>query len=129
MSAEEERAALQANLKRFFYRGIETFKLLDFSQKEMMNLYTARARRKLTRNTTIGSDKFMTKLRKNKSTGKVTKTHLRNALITPEMVASEVAVYSGKQFVKFEVKVSNFDISSLHSWVSSLLRLFITISG
>lgn len=109
MSAEamEAMKAQMQNQKKFFYRGIETHKLLDMSQKEILSMLHARARRRLTRAATPGYEKFMKKVRKamKAQDGSVVKTHLRNAIIMPDMVAAEVAVYTGKKYVKFEIKV------------------------
>jgi len=33
------------------------------------------------------------------------KTHLRNCIITPEMVGSVIAIYTGKVFTNVEIKV------------------------
>ena len=41
------------------------------------------------------------------------KTHLRNCIITPEMVGSVVGIYTGKVFNNVEIKVKPFNPSSI----------------
>jgi len=91
-----------------FYRGIEVHKLLDLSMPEMLKLYPARVRRKYKKGSV--KHRLLKRLRKAKKEAAegekpdVVKTHLRNMVITPEMVASIVGVYNGKGFVQVEIK-------------------------
>jgi small subunit ribosomal protein S15e len=101
-------AAKRKPFRRFFFRGLEVHKLLDLSHAELMKLLHARARRRFGR----GNVKMnlIRRLRKaKKDAGKdekpiAVKTHLRNMIIVPEMVASTVGVYNGQQFAPVEIK-------------------------
>ena len=57
--------------------------------------------------------RFMIKVRKSKrectevgAKPKAVKTHLRNCIITPEMVGSVIAIHTGKVFSNVEIKVT-----------------------
>jgi len=94
--------------RRFFYRGIEVHKLLDLTHAELLKLFHARARRRFTRGSV--SSKLIKRLRKAKkdaardSKPAVVKTHLRDMIVVPEMVASVVGVYNGQSFTQVEIK-------------------------
>jgi small subunit ribosomal protein S15e len=71
-----------------------------------MKFLHARARRKLQRgNIPLG---FIRRLRKAKKSGgekpAIVKTHFRNMIIVPEMVASIIGVYNGLDFTQVEIK-------------------------
>ena len=92
--------------RRFFYRGYEVEKLLDLTHAELMKLFHARARRHFARGSTSKSGaKLLKRLRKAKKEAGVEKpetikTHMRNQIILPEMVASIVGVYNGLNFTQ-----------------------------
>ena len=94
--------------RRFFYRGLEVPALLDLTHPELMNLLHARARRRFARGNVPVH--LIRKLRKAKkvagpdSKPDVVKTHLRNMIIVPEMVGSQIGVYNGLTFSLVEVK-------------------------
>lgn len=75
-----------------------------------MELYRARIRRRLTRSYGFKYKKFMDKIKKAKKTcipgekPKIVKTHLRDAIIMPDMVGGIVGIYSGKDFKPVEIK-------------------------
>jgi len=83
-------------------------KLLDLSHAELLKLFHARARRRFTRGHVPMH--LIRRLRKAKKEAKkdekpvAIKTHLRNMIIVPEMVASVVGVYNGKSFTTVEIK-------------------------
>jgi len=83
-------------------------KLLDLSHAELVKLFHARARRRFTRGSV--SSKLIKRLRKAKKTApadskpETIKTHLRDMIIVPEMVASVVGVYNGLGFTQVEIK-------------------------
>jgi small subunit ribosomal protein S15e len=117
--------------KKFTFRGIELDKLLDLSHEELLNYVNSRARRRMQRGMKRKPLALIKKLRKAKA-GKcfsffllafflkfyfifclacgaldkpvAIKTHLRNMLIVPEMIGSQLAVYNGKVFNQIEVK-------------------------
>mmetsp|Transcript_29486 Transcript_29486/g.26064 ORF Transcript_29486/g.26064 Transcript_29486/m.26064 type:complete len:152 (-) Transcript_29486:148-603(-) len=96
--------------KKFMFRGIELDKLLDLSHEELLNYVHARARRRMQRGLKRKPMALIKKLRKAKAEcgvldkPAVIKTHLRNMLIVPEMIHSQVAVYNGKVFNHVDVK-------------------------
>jgi small subunit ribosomal protein S15e len=90
--------------KKFTFRGLELEKLLDLSKEELLSIVHARARRRMQRGLNRKAHALIKKLRKAKSAcGPLdkpapVKTHLRNMIIVPEMIGSNVAVYNGKVF-------------------------------
>lgn len=76
-----------------------------------MQLFHARARRHFARgNTSKAGAKLLKRLRKAKKDApemekpETIKTHMRNQIILPEMVASVVGVYNGLNFTQVEIK-------------------------
>jgi len=98
----------RAPFRRFFFRGLEVHKLLDLSHAELMKLMHARARRRFARgHVPMNLIRRLRKAKKDAPEGekpKVVKTHLRNMIIVPEMVASVVGVYNGMSFTQVEIK-------------------------
>jgi small subunit ribosomal protein S15e len=94
--------------RRFYYRGHEVPTLLDLSHAELMKLMTARARRRFARgHVPMNLIRRLRKAKKDAPEGdkpKTVKTHLRNMIIVPEMVASVVGVYNGQTFTQVEIK-------------------------
>lgn len=94
--------------RRYFYRGYEVHKLLDLSHAELMKLFHSRARRRFSRGTIGG--KLLKRLRVAKKAAgtdekpEIIKTHQRDFIIVPEMVASIVGVYNGLGWVQVEIK-------------------------
>mmetsp|Transcript_4350 Transcript_4350/g.11236 ORF Transcript_4350/g.11236 Transcript_4350/m.11236 type:complete len:143 (+) Transcript_4350:31-459(+) len=98
------------SFRKFNYRGLELKTLIDLSIQNLVKILPARARRKLSRGLQQKPITLIRKLRKAKK--KINpqekperiKTHLRNMIIVPEMVGSQIDVYNGKIFSNFEVK-------------------------
>merc|ERR1712113_113443 len=96
--------------KKYTYRGISLEELLDKSGTELMELFNARQRRRLSRGLNTKVRNFIRKLRKAKTKApfgekpEVVKTHLRNQIVMPEMVGSIAGVYNGKVFNSVEIK-------------------------
>jgi len=101
-------AKKRSPFRKFFYRGLEVHKLLDLTHMELMKLMTARARRRFGRgNVPMKLIRRLRRAKKDAPQGdkpKIVKTHLRNMIIVPEMVASIVGVYNGKDFTQVEIK-------------------------
>jgi len=103
-----DKPAGRTPFRRFFYRGLEVHTLLDLSQTELMKLMTSRVRRRFARKDVPMH--IIRRLRKAKKDAakdekpQVVKTHLRNMIILPEMVASQVGVYNGQHFTQVEIK-------------------------
>jgi small subunit ribosomal protein S15e len=108
---EEKAAALKKKraFKKFQYRGAELENLLDLTVDELVRLYPARARRRLSRGLKRKPKALITRLRKAKKEAvpgerpRGIKTHLRNMIIMPEMIGSVVGVYNGKVFHGIEI--------------------------
>ncbi|XP_010532474.1 PREDICTED: 40S ribosomal protein S15-2-like isoform X1 [Tarenaya hassleriana] len=110
---EQEVAAGQAKkraFKKFSYRGVDLEALLDMPTDQLVNLFTARPRRRFKRGLTRKPLALIKKLRKAKTEAapgekpEAVRTHLRNMIIVPEMIGSVVGVYNGKTFNQFEIK-------------------------
>lgn len=82
---------------------------------QLMNLVHSRARRRFQRGLKHGPMGLIKKLRAAKKNCEenekpaTVKTHLRNMIIVPEMIASVVGVYNGKSFTQVEIKVVYFE--------------------
>jgi small subunit ribosomal protein S15e len=96
--------------RTFSYRGVELDKLLDLSQEKLIEMFSARQRRKFTRGIKRKTTTLLKKLRKAKQVcpygekPKCIDTHLRNTTIVPEMIGSVLGVYNGKSFIQVEIK-------------------------
>jgi len=96
--------------RKFSYRGVDLDQLLDLSLTQLMELFTCRVRRKLSRGLRRKPMALLKKLRRAKKAAEVNekpevvKTHLRNMVVLPEMVGSIIGVYNGKVFTQVEVK-------------------------
>ncbi len=103
---------VKKSFRKNMYRGVELSEVLDKPINEIVSMLNARQRRRYKRGVPKKYESLLKKLRKSKETAAKTegekpkgvKTHLRNCIVTPEMVGSLVEVYSGKTFVPVEVK-------------------------
>ncbi|KAH0506013.1 40S ribosomal protein S15 [Microtus ochrogaster] len=85
--------------RKFTYRGMDLDQLLDMSYEQLMQLYSARQRRRLNRGLRRKQHSLLKRLRKAKK-----EAPLRDMIILPEMVGSMVGVYNGKTFNQVEIK-------------------------
>ena len=98
------------SFKKFTFRGIDLDKLLDLKPEELLPLFTSRIRRRLQRPIKRKHKALVKKLKNaKKNTGPlekpaIIKTHLRDLIITPELIGSIVAIYNGKLFNPVEIK-------------------------
>ena len=96
--------------RKQIYRGHELDKLLDMNMESVVNLMRSRQQRRFKHGITGKYDRLIKKLRIAKRDSvvgekpKSVKTHLRNAIIVPEMCGSVVDVYGGKYWNPVEVK-------------------------
>ncbi|EEB09081.1 40S ribosomal protein S15 [Schizosaccharomyces japonicus yFS275] len=116
MAESHDEAVRAAELKKkrsfrtYSYRGIELEKLLDLSAEQLVDLFHARARRRMLRGLGASASRFIKKLRVAKAQAapnekpEVVKTHLRNMIILPEMIGSVVGIYNGKVFNQVEIR-------------------------
>ncbi len=69
--------------------------------KEFIELIPARQRRSLNRGLSEEKKKFLERLKK--ASNKPVKTHLRDMVITPQMIGKRIAIHNGKIFVEITV--------------------------
>ncbi|MFW9948886.1 MAG: 30S ribosomal protein S19 [Candidatus Thorarchaeota archaeon] len=94
---------------KFHYRGYTLEELKKMNMDEFIQLLPARARRSLRRGLPPRQKKLLERLRRAyraKKRGKdiLTRTHVRDMLIFPEMVGLKIGVYNGKTYEIVEVK-------------------------
>lgn len=96
--------------KKQIYRGIEIDKLLEMNTENVVALFKAGQRRRFKHGMQPKYDRLIKKIKtavKNTPHGdkpKAIKTHLRNAIIMPEMVGGIAEVYSGRYWTPVEIK-------------------------
>lgn len=98
LDLEVERRKLQ-----FQYRGYTLDELKKMNMDQFIQLLPARARRSLRRGLPPRQKKLLERLRRAyraKKRGKdlITRTHVRDMIIFPEMVGLKIGVYNGKEF-------------------------------
>ena len=89
---------------KFHYRGYTLEELKKMNMDQFIQLLPARARRSLARGMPPRQRKLLERLRRAfraKKRGKdlLTRTHVRDMIIFPEMVGLKIGVYNGKSFV------------------------------
>jgi len=94
---------------KFHYRGFTLEELKKMNMDEFIKLLPARARRSLRRGLPPRQKKLLERLRRAyraKKRGKdiLTRTHVRDMLIFPEMVGLKIGVYNGKSYEIVDVK-------------------------
>ncbi len=107
----EEELDTKAELDRlrFKYRGYILDELKKMNMDQFIQLLPARARRSLKRGLPPRQKKLLERLRRAyraKKRGKdlLTRTHVRDMIIFPEMVGLKIGVYNGKIFQIVEIK-------------------------
>ncbi|GFH24586.1 S15 ribosomal protein [Haematococcus lacustris] len=96
--------------RKFTFRGVDLDNLLDLTSDKLVDLFHARARRRLQRGLKRKPLALIKKLRKAKKEAvggekpNPVRTHLRNMIIMPEMIGSVIGVYNGKTFNQVEIK-------------------------
>jgi len=102
--------AVKKPFKKQMYRGHELDKLLEMTKDQVVSLMKSRAQRRYRHGFSSKYDRLVKKLRQAKKEmvvgekPKGVKTHLRNAIIVPEMCGAVVDVYGGKYWNPVEVK-------------------------
>ncbi len=94
---------------KFHYRGHTLEELKKMNMDEFVRLLPSRARRSLRRGLPPRQKKLLERLRRAyraKKRGKdiLTRTHVRDMIIFPEMVGLQIGVYNGKSYEIVEVK-------------------------
>lgn len=96
--------------RKFTFRGKEIDDLIALSNDQLIQLFPARQRRRFQRGLKHKYSRLIQKIRKAKKNVQPgekpapVKTHLRNAIVVPEMVGSIVGIYNGKDFINVEIK-------------------------
>ena len=99
-------------LKKMTFRGKELEEIASLKDAQLYELFSSRARRKLTRSKGLKGKylKLLEKVKRSKKNleagqkAKVIKTHLRNCIVMPDMVGGNIGVYNGKEYKEVEVK-------------------------
>ena len=94
---------------RFKYRGFTLEELKKMNADEFIRILPARARRSLKRGLPPRQKKLLGRLRRAyraKKRGKdlITRTHVRDMIIFPEMVGLSIGVYNGREYVTVDIK-------------------------
>ena len=93
-------------VKEFRYRGYDLAQLQDMSLETFLTLLPSRQRRSLNRGVSTEKRKLLENVRASQGgeLKKVIKTHARDMIILPYMVALTIHIHSGKEFIPVEVK-------------------------
>jgi small subunit ribosomal protein S19 len=104
-------AEKQLSRQKFHYRGHTLEELKKMSMDQFIELLPARARRSLKRGLPPRQKKLLKRLRRAyraKKRGKdlLTRTHIRDMIIFPEIVGLKIGVYNGVDYKVVEIKPS-----------------------
>jgi small subunit ribosomal protein S19 len=101
MAKKKAKTTLKKKEEEFTYRGYTLAKLKKMKIEELAELMGARQRRKLRRKLREDEEKLLEELKSGKES---VKTHLRDAIVLPDMVGKKIGVHSGKSFEYVEIK-------------------------
>ncbi|MGB2727377.1 MAG: 30S ribosomal protein S19 [Halobacteriota archaeon] len=101
MAKKKAKTTLKKKEEEFTYRGYTLAKLKKMKIGELAELLGARQRRKLKRKLRENEEKLLEELKSDKES---VKTHLRDAIVLPEMVGKKIGIHSGKSFEYVEIK-------------------------
>ena len=90
-------------VKEFTYHGLSKEELANIPNEKLLKLFSARARRSLTRGTMSDDKKKLMEEMKDKNNKNPIKTHLRDLIILPYMIGATIHVFSGKEFVPITI--------------------------
>ena len=105
-----ENAPKRKPFKKQIYRGIELDKLLELNTEQVVALFRSRQRRRFRHGIHPKYDRLIKKIKQavkvtpHGEKPKAVKTHLRDAIIMPEMVGGIAECYSGKYWTPVEIK-------------------------
>lgn len=88
--------------RKFTLRGLQSEQLKGISFEEFSKLINSHERRSLKR-MSMQMKNFLEHFRLNKKKNKVTRTHVRQMVIVPEMIDSHISVYDGHKFVELSI--------------------------
>ncbi|TXT61373.1 MAG: 30S ribosomal protein S19 [Promethearchaeota archaeon] len=110
-SSEKEELDAESELDKlkFHYRGYTIEELKKMNMDSFIQLLPARARRSLKRGLPPRQKKLLERLRRAyraKKHGKdiLTRTHVRDMVIFPEMIGLKVGVYNGLDYIVVDIK-------------------------
>jgi len=108
-SREELDTEKELDRLRFKYRGFTLEELKKMNADEFIRILPARARRSLKRGLPPRQKKLLGRLRRAyraKKRGKdlITRTHVRDMIIFPEMVGLSIDVYNGREYITVDIK-------------------------
>ena len=110
MSEAPQQPPKRKPFKKQIYRGVEIDKLLEMDLKQVIGMFKSGQRRRFKRGVHPKYDRLTKKIKQavkvtpHGEKPKAVKTHLRNAIIMPEMVGGIAEVYSGKYWNPVEIK-------------------------
>ena len=96
--------------RKYSYRGIDLDDLANMSNEEFYELLGCRQRRRMNRGIKASYVRMYQKVVQAKAECEIgekpaaVKTHLRDAIIVPQIVGGVIAVYSGRVFNSVEIK-------------------------
>lgn len=100
----KKKAKVKTTLKKeeeFTYRGYTLAKLKKMKLEELAELLGARQRRKIKRTLRAEEEKLLEEINSGKEN---IKTHLRYAIVLPNMVGKKIGIHNGKSFEYVEIK-------------------------
>jgi len=103
-------APKRRTFRKFTFRGVDLEKLMDLDSTQIMDLMHSRVRRRFARGLKRKPLGLIKRLRKEKTKvnpgekPETVKTHLRDMIIVPEMIGSQIGIYNGKVFNTVEIK-------------------------
>ncbi len=98
--ARKESSKIQKRKGEFTFRGKSLEELKKLTLDEFALLVPARQRRTIQRGLSEDHKKLMHKV---KIKDQNIRTHLRDMVVTPEMVGLKIAIHSGKEFTPVEI--------------------------
>jgi small subunit ribosomal protein S19 len=97
----KSKTTLKKKEEEFTYRGYTLAKLKKMKLDELAGLMCARQRRKINRTFRAEEEKLLDEIKSGKEG---IKTHLRDAIVLPSMVGTQVGIHDGKGFEFIEIK-------------------------
>ncbi len=88
--------------KEFTYRGKTIEELQSMETRDFAKLVKSRTRRAILKQFS-DIEGFVAKCAECKSRNKLIRTHLRHMIIVPKMVAYNVSIHNGKQFLPIDI--------------------------
>ena len=97
----KSKTTLKKKEEEFTYRGYTLAKLKKMKLDELADLMCARQRRKIKRTFRPEEEKLLDEINSGKEG---IKTHLRDAIVLPSMVGTQIGIHDGKGFEYIEIK-------------------------